>query len=263
MPGQLHVARLSPSAQVVQRMMKEPIERRRLYQEVMDRIISMIEEEGLMPGDSLPAERELSDKYCVGRPAVREALQNMARMGLLRLVQGERARVAAPTFANLLNSISMTTSGILRSSDKGLVDLKEARLLFEINMVRLAVEKATSADIDQLAARVNDQRESLPDMARFVQCDIRFHREIARITGNSIFPNLSEAMMGWLAEFYRDLVRIPGTEQLTLQEHNAILLAIKARNADDAERAMREHLTRANELYQRIVDQKTMEDGKD
>lgn len=242
-------------ARPVNDMEKDPIERRRLYQEVMDRIIRMIEDEGLRPGDSLPAERELSERYCVGRPAVREALQNMARMGLLRLVQGERARVAAPTFANLLNSMSMTTSGILRSSEKGLADLKEARLLFEINMVRLAIEKASDTDIDQLQSRVQEQRDSLPDMVRFVQCDIRFHSEIARLTGNAIFPALSEAMMGWLAEFYRDLVRIPGTEQLTLQEHEAVLSAFRARDPDAGEHAMRMHLTRANELYQRMATQ--------
>ncbi|MBD1204845.1 MAG: transcriptional regulator NanR [Rhodobacteraceae bacterium] len=242
---------------------KEPIERRRLYQEVMDRIIRMIEDDGLLPGDALPAERELSERYCVGRPAVREALQNMARMGLLRLVQGERARVAEPTFANLLTSISMTTSGILRSSEKGLSDLKEARLLFEISMVRLAVERATEPDIEELALRLDEQRASLPNMAQFVQCDMRFHCEIARITGNSIFPSLSEAMTRWLAEFYRELVRLPGSEQVTLQEHQSILDAIMARDADAGERAMRDHLTRANTLYQRIEERgAAVEQGK-
>ncbi|NHB75397.1 transcriptional regulator NanR [Rhodobacter calidifons] len=235
-------------------MMKEPIERRRLYQEVMDRIIAMIEDEGLRPGDPLPAERELSERYCVGRPAVREALQNMARMGLIRLTQGERAKVAAPTFANLLNSMSLTTSGILRSSGHGLDHLKEARLLFEVNMVRLAVERATPEDIEKLEQRFNDQQNSLPDMVQFVNCDMLFHSEIARITRNSIFPALSEAMFGWLAEFYTHLVRVPGTEQLTLQEHAAILAAIKARDSIRAERAMTEHLTRANTLYQRFAE---------
>lgn len=235
------------------RTAREPIERRRLYQEVMDRLIRMIEEEGLVPGDQLPPERDLSDRYGVGRPAVREALQNMARMGLLRLVQGERARVAAPTFANLLTSMSMTTSGILRSSEKGLAELKEARLLFEVNMVRLAVERAGEDDIAALEARHEEQRASLPDFKRFLHCDMRFHRQIAQMTGNSIFPSLSEALMGWLAEFYRELVRIPGTEQLTLSEHGAILAAIKARDAGAAEQAMRDHITRANALYQRLA----------
>lgn len=244
------------------RMAQEPIERRRLYQEVMDRIIRMIEDERLLPGDQLPPERDLSDRYAVGRPAVREALQNMARMGLLRLVQGERARVAAPTFANLLSTMSITTSGILRSSEKGLEELKEARLLFEITMVRLAIARATEADVDALSARLDEHRASLPDVARFLHCDMRFHREIARITGNSIFPSLSEALMGWLAEFYRDLVRLPGTEQLTLQEHAAILAAIRARDADAAERAMRDHLTRANELYQRLATPRAADEGR-
>lgn len=231
----------------------EPIERRRLYQEVMDRLIRMIEEDGLLPGDQLPPERDLSERYGVGRPAVREALQNMARMGLLRLVQGERARVAAPTFANLLTSMSMTTSGILRSSEKGLAELKEARLLFEINMVRLAVQRATEDDIAALEVLHEEQRASLPDFNRFLQCDMRFHRQIAQMTGNSIFPSLSEALMGWLAEFYRELVRIPGAEELTLSEHGAILAAIKARDAGAAEQAMHDHLTRANALYRRLA----------
>ena len=235
------------------RTTKEHIERRRLYQEVMDRVIRMIEDDGLLPGDPLPAERDLSERYGVGRPAVREALQSMARMGLLRLVQGERARVAAPTFANLLNTMSITTSGILRSSETGLAELKEARLLFEVTMVRRAVADATDDDLEALTKRHEEHRASLSDHTRFLKCDMQFHREIARITGNSMFPSISEALMSWLAEFYRELVRISGAEQLTLVEHQAILDAITARDADGAERAMRYHLSRANELYQRLA----------
>jgi DNA-binding FadR family transcriptional regulator len=232
-----------------------PIERRRLYQEVMDRLLRLIEDEGLAAGAPLPSERELSDRYGVGRPAVREALQNLARMGRIRLVQGERARVAAPSFQNLLSTMAMTTSGILRASASGLEELKEARLVFEVTMVRLAVDRATDADIAALQARHDEHGASLPDPGRFLQGDMRFHREIARMTGNSIFPALSEALMGWLAEFYRDLVRSPGTEQLTLAEHAAILDAIRHRDAGLAEARMRDHLMRANALYQRPASQ--------
>lgn len=177
----------------------------------------------------------------------------MVQMGLLRLVQGERARVVAPDFAHLLSSMPIHTSGILRSSETGQAELNEARLLFEVNMVRLAVAKATEADIDALAACLDEQHASLPNLTRFVQCDMRFQREIARITGNSIFPDRSEALMGWLAEFCRDPERFPGTEDLTLEEHAAILAAICARDADAGERAKRDHLSRANALYQRLA----------
>jgi DNA-binding FadR family transcriptional regulator len=232
------------------RTLEEPIERRRLYQEVMDRLLRMIREDGLRPGDQLPSERELTERYGVGRPAVREALQNLAHMGLVTIAQGERARIAAPTFSNLLQSMSLTTSGILRSSKESLAELKEARLVFEVQMVRLATERASDAGIEALA-RIHAQHEaSRSDFSQFLNCDMRFHREIAALTGNSIFPSLSEALMGWLAEFYRELVRIPGTEHLTLSEHAIILDAIRHRDADGAEAAMRAHLTRANKLYQ-------------
>jgi DNA-binding FadR family transcriptional regulator len=227
----------------------EPIQRRKLYQDVMERLMAMIRQEGFRAGDQLPSERDLMERYRVGRPAVREALQNMAQLGLISITHGERARVAAPTFRNLFDSMAMTTSGILRSSPQSLADLKQARLLFEVQMVRLAAARATPEEVGRLHSRLEDHRRSLANLDQFFHYDMLFHREIAAITGNSIFPGLSEALMGWLAEFYRELVRVPGAEHVTLAEHERILRAIEARDPDGAERAMTEHLTRANELY--------------
>ncbi|WP_377397800.1 transcriptional regulator NanR [Plastorhodobacter daqingensis] len=227
----------------------EPIQRRKLYQEVMDRLLDMMRDEGLAVGDQLPSERDLMERYGVGRPAVREALQNMAQLGLISIAHGERARVAKPSFANLYESIALTTSGILRNSPESLRDLKEARLLFEVQMVRLAAQRATPEDVARLRRRLEDHHASLADLGQFFRHDMLFHREIAVITGNSIFPDLSQAVIGWLGEFYSQLVRLPGTEQLTLSEHGQILEAIAAADADAAERAMRDHILRANKLY--------------
>ena len=80
-----------------------------------------------------------------------------------------------------------------------------------------------------------------------------FHRQIAHLSGNPIFPAIIEAMFGWLAAFYRSLVRAPGAEQLTLAEHERILAAIAAHDPDAADAAMRDHLTRANDLYRRFT----------
>ncbi|MCB1495570.1 MAG: transcriptional regulator NanR [Bauldia sp.] len=231
----------------------EQIEKRRLYQEVMERLISLIKEGGLRPGDRLPSERALMERYGVGRPAVREALQNMANIGLVTLTQGERASVAAPSFSNLIQTVSLTTKGILRHSSESLDDLKEARLLFESQMVRLAVERATDEQIMVLEQRLKEHSGSLDNLGTFLHHDMLFHREIAAMTGNSIFPHLSEALIGWLAEFHLELVRLPGAEQLTLSEHASIFDAVKARDADAAEEAMRNHLTRANKLYQHLL----------
>ena len=76
-----------------------------------------------------------------------------------------------------------------------------------------------------------------------------FHREIAHITGNPIYPAVIEAMFGWLREYYAHLVRTPGAESLTLDEHERIPSAIRDGNQDEAARAMHDHHSRANSLY--------------
>lgn len=239
----------------------EPIRRRKLYQDVMDRLIRLIRDENIRPGDMLPSERELMERYGVGRPAVREALQNLEWMGIVTISHGEKARLAEPSFAALMRHVAMTTSHILQNAPRSLDELKEARLLFEVQMVRLAAGKAAPDDIACLEARLAAHADSLPDIGRFLDLDMAFHREIAAMTGNSIFPALVEAMFGWLAEFYRELVRLPGSEHVTLIEHRKILDAIAAGDADAAEAAMVEHLTRANALYRRFVREETATDA--
>ena len=71
-----------------------------------------------------------------------------------------------------------------------------------------------------------------------------FHRDIAAISGNPIFPAIVEAMFTWASEYYRTLVRAPGAEELTLEEHIRIVDAIAAHDLDGAAEAMRAHLTR-------------------
>jgi DNA-binding FadR family transcriptional regulator len=81
-----------------------------------------------------------------------------------------------------------------------------------------------------------------------------FHTAIARISGNSVCEVLSEAMLDWLFNFRRDLLRLPGSELITLAEHERLLEAIAAHDVAEAERAMLEHLRRANERY-RILEE--------
>jgi DNA-binding FadR family transcriptional regulator len=87
-------------------MTSEPIQRRKLYQEVLDRLMQRIERAELKPGDQLPSERELMETYGVGRVAVREALQDLARSGIVEISHGERARVATPTASLLIDQIA-------------------------------------------------------------------------------------------------------------------------------------------------------------
>ena len=89
------------------------IARRKLYQEVADRLIARIRSGEFAAGDQLPSERSLMETYAVGRPAVREALQSLER-AIVSITHGERARVAVPTAESLIDQIAAGASHLLR-----------------------------------------------------------------------------------------------------------------------------------------------------
>ncbi|HEV7261173.1 MAG TPA: transcriptional regulator NanR [Bosea sp. (in: a-proteobacteria)] len=230
-------------------MSTEPIPRRKLYQEVLDRLMTRINAGEFTPGEQLPSERELMDAYGVGRPAIREALQQLERSGIVTISHGERARVLLPTAEAMVGQMAEAARYLLSVEPRTLEHLKEARILLEAGVARLAAQRVDADALALLRARLDDHRQaSLDD---FLRSDIAFHRQIAVMSGNPVFPAIVEAMLTWLGAYYRTLVRAPGAERLTLQEHQRIYDAIAAGDADEAAQAMSDHLNRANALYRR------------
>ena len=222
---------------------------RKRSDDIRERLLRRIRQGEFAPGDPLPSERDLMHSYEVGRPAIREAMQDLQRLGLLDIRHGRRARVSAPSIGRMVDEIGETMRHVLSSSAATLEHFKEARFIFEMEMVRMATRKRSGSDIARLQAILDAQREASNDLERFVARDGAFHREIAAIGGNPIFPVLMEAMFKWLAASYRGAVSVPGLEKLTLHEHTQILEGIASGNPETAAKHMADHLNRANELY--------------
>jgi DNA-binding FadR family transcriptional regulator len=233
-------------------MTNEPIQRRKLYQEVLDRLLLRIRSGEFAPGRPLPSERELMVFYGVGRPAVREALQQLAHSGIVEIAHGERARVVMPTAEMLIAQIAGGAQHLLRMQPDHLDHLLAARVFLETGLARIAAERATPADVARLALRLAEHQDALLALDQFLHRDMLFHREIALISGNPIFPAIVEALFNWASVYHQAIVRAPGVEDLTLAEHRRIVEAIAAHDADAAAQSMREHLTRANAMYQRV-----------
>ena len=235
-------------------MTSQPIVRRKLADEVRDRLRAMIRSGELRPGDRLPSERDLMDRFAVGRPAVREAMQSLGTAGLIEISHGERARVAVPDTRIMIDRMGQTVLHLLQTSPTTLEHLKQARIMFELSMVKMAAEKASADDLRRLAEVLERQRACQGSPAEFVKCDMAFHSTIASMSGNTVCVLLSEAMLDWLFNFRRDLLRMPGSELITLAEHERLLNAIAAHDAQAAESALFDHLTRANERYRILED---------
>lgn len=230
-------------------MSTQPIVRRKLADEVRERLLATIRSGELRPGDRLPSERELMNRYAVGRPAVREAMQALVAAGFIEISHGERARIVVPDTRGMLDRIGQTVLHLLQTSPSTLVHLKEARMLFEVGMVKMAAQKASAEDIQRLKEALDRQRATAGRASEFVKADMAFHTAIASVSGNSICSILSEAMLEWLFDHRRDLLRVPGSESITLAEHQRLFDAIAAHDPVEAERAMLDHVNRANERY--------------
>ncbi len=227
----------------------EPITRRKLSDEVFDRLKRMITTGEVRTGDAMPSERELMERFGVGRPAIREAMQSLSNLGLLTISHGERARVCALTARSITHQVDIAAQIMLATSPGSLDHLKTARLFFERGMAREAAGHASEDDVARLRDLIVKQRALLGDAERFIAADMEFHIAIASLAGNPIFTAVSEAMLGWLKRFHTELLIWSGKETHTLAEHEAIVARIASRDAAAAEQAMAEHLSRSAALY--------------
>jgi DNA-binding FadR family transcriptional regulator len=230
-------------------LISDPIVRRKLSDEVFDRLRALIMSGELQPGDAMPSERSLMERFGVGRPAIREAMQQLSNMGLLTISHGERAKVRQPTAKSIFQQVDAAAHVMLSSSPASLEHLKQARCFFERGMVREAATKASAADIARLRETFEFQRAHLGDANAFIAADMRFHTQIAAISGNPLFEAISEAMLGWLKEYRTEMLRWVGRENLTLVEHEEIMKFVASGDPDAAEHAMVKHLERSADLF--------------
>jgi DNA-binding FadR family transcriptional regulator len=232
--------------------MSQPVEqivRRKLSDEVFDRLERMITSGELNPGDEMPSERVLMERFGVGRPAIREAMQSLASMGLVNISHGERAKVLKLTAKSIFRQVDLTAKIMLSQSSDSLEHLKTTRIFFERGMAREAALKTTQEDVDDLRDIIERQRRSLGKAEEFISADMQFHTRIAQISGNPIFVAVSEAMLAWLKAYHTEMLIWTGKEKFTLVEHEEILDRLAANDADGAEAAVLKHLERSRALY--------------
>lgn len=205
----------------------------------------------LSPGQSLPSEAELAERYAVSRLTIREAVKLLEGRRLLELARGRRALVREPdgsAFTDFLSSV-------IRYDPKGLFDLVEVRLSLEVQSATLAAKRANRAAIIAIENALMGMREAAgPDGVfadeqaelRFHSYDFGFHEAVALASGNRVLGYLFEAMAtplrdGFLISHRGNAYRGHTTFD-TIAAHQRILDCIRNGNGRAAAEAMRNHL---------------------
>lgn len=226
------------------------IDRRKLFEQVAAEIERQIISGALRPGDRLPPERDLQERFGVGRPAIREALIALQRAGLVEVSNGTRARVAAPTAMGVLRGMAPAVRQILSTSE-GQRHLHEVRVFFEAGLARDAARKATDEQLETLHAALERNLQSLGDTNAFIATDVAFHFALAEISGNPIIVGIHDTMSGWLRQQRVLTAHNPSNARSACQAHGRIFDAVAARDPQRAEDEMRTHLEQVGDMLLR------------
>ncbi|MDQ0349182.1 FCD domain-containing protein [Ancylobacter vacuolatus] len=226
----------------------EPIRRRRIYEDVAERLQQLMLDGTLGEGDVLPSERELMEQFKVGRPAIREALMSLQKAGLVSIANGERARVVRPDPKHFIQELSASVRSYL-AHPAGMRHFQNARLHLEMALTRHAAREARPADIARIGDALTRNRRDLGDMAAFEASDIAFHYEIVLVSQNPLFDGVHRAVVQWLSEQRSVTLKIAQAKEMALAFHERIYEAIAGHDPDAAEAAMRAHLESVAALY--------------
>jgi GntR family transcriptional repressor for pyruvate dehydrogenase complex len=220
----------------------QPIARRKTYELVAERLVGMIGEGGLRPGDVLPTERQLTAGFHVGRSSIREALRMLESQGVIRGASGG-AFVVAEAMNPLESSLRMLFALDERA---GLHDLFELRRILECEAAALAAERRTDEHLQEMDAAIEEMADGLGDAHgdRFIDADLRFHLALAGATGNRVVLHSMHAVRDVLRRALMTVYTIPRSPESAVVEHRAIREAVAAGDADVARREMAAHLAR-------------------
>ena len=234
-------------------MRATPIRRRKVYELVAEQLKDMIETGRFRPGDRLPSERELMVTFNVGRPAVREALQELRNTGLISSSAGRRATVREPDMATILDSISGAVDNLLRKKQSQL-HLFQARRFIECAVARHAAQYADKRHVERLKQALDANLAALGDHRRYEESDIAYHRVLFTVPDNPIILASHQAFDHWLIERWHALHRTAEQDRESYDGHRRVFEAILMRDADAAEREMAAHLDASWAVWQSQAD---------
>jgi GntR family transcriptional repressor for pyruvate dehydrogenase complex len=224
----------------IRRNLFTPIEKRRAFEAVSDKIKGLIFDGTLKVGNRLPSETDLANQFKVGRQTVREALRLLELSGFITIKKGGEG---GPTISNtILDTISDLLLDAIRMRTISIDELTTARIEIEKIMLEYVIRNADDADVKGLQENVRKAKEKIRNNNLAVDDNIQFHKMLAEASKNRLFVIIVESLMVVVGDFLSRLKPDLKKSSRVVEDHEKLLSAIKAGQKSEAITLLERHL---------------------
>jgi len=209
---------------------KKNLKEKTVVQKIIDEIKNSLIKEELLPGDKLPSEEQLCEKFSVSRISVREAIKMLTALGVVNIKRGNGTYITKEVSPSTFNSLVFQ----LILQEKSSKELAELRTMLEIGVIEVVMDKRTPEDIRRIEESVQsfekEHSRETPDIERLINCDLDFHLKVTESTHNSSIIGIAEAIFQlYVASFSKILYKRSSVEE-SIKIHKTILEGIKNRD---------------------------------
>ena len=215
------------------------VQRRRLYEDIVQQLHTLIRQGMLQHGARLPSERMLAEQFNVSRSSVREAIRSLELQGLVV------SRRGSGTFINTeaIETVVALLASTLTTGNETVKEIFEMRHLLEPHIAAVAATRADPDEVQRLADILEEQQEQLARGESGVDADTAFHFALASATHNSALVKVVSAVEDILRLSRDRSLQEPGRAKRSLASHHQILEKVRSGEAEAARKAMEYHLT--------------------
>jgi GntR family transcriptional regulator, transcriptional repressor for pyruvate dehydrogenase complex len=224
----------------------EPIRKTRVPEEIADRIRVLILDGTFPPGRPLPAERQLAERFGVSRGSIRDAFRTLETIGLLVTRHGQGTFPQELDVDRLVAPLASVLSYRHDLQD----ELLDVRRIFEPAVARYAASRITDEDLADLQRILDAQRKKLKSGRSAIVEDTAFHQVLARATRNRVVVSIMATLNDLLVESRKLTLKQKGRPVRSIEGHEAVVAALRRRDAGGAAEAMREHIDQIAGLLQ-------------
>ncbi len=219
----------------------EPLNKTRLFEDIVRQIQDQIRDGQLKPGDRLPSERELAEMMQVSRNSLREALRTLEIMNYVEIKPGEGVYIKQVRMDDLLGPLTLAIS-----DDKALLlDLLDVRDLIEAETARRAAIYANAEDIEKIEKIIESAKKTVAAGGTGIREDSDFHSAVAEATNNAAYVILMNLIKDSLSLSREATLRIKGQPARTIEDHLKVFEAIRDKDPEKASGLMKNHILKA------------------